>query len=671
MPIERSRAQVFVAPFGLREDWRFLLVCLLAAFALRLDFWAANHFVVDSDEAIVGLMAKHIASLEDLPAFYYGQHYMGSLEAILAALLFTIFGVSSIALKAVPLAFSLLLVVLVYQLGVELGSKGLARLSALFISIPPQMLVIWSGMARGGYMEILCIGAFALILGVRWLRIEAPAPTLTAILGAVVGLGWWVNNQIIYFALPLAFFMLAALCRWAFSNHKERALAFGLHTGAGLAGFFAGSFPFWFHNFFNKFASFDLVQRARTSDIIEHAEGLLRSALPMIIGARRQWHSEDVFWGATPIASGIVGYMLLLVLFRRRAWLRSLVCARIDRQEPLELFLLMVVVTLIIFCVSSFGFLVESPRYLLPLYVPLALLVAAGVMYAYSLNRVLGVACVVALLGINLSSVYLGGRALPGEPVIFKGERVSKDHSELNKFLVERAIGLVRANYWVGYRLAFETQERVRFTLFKQPETVRIAAYEDEAQRVGREYLPFVLVPGEARIVKRALDVQGISYEEHVLSGYVVLTDLSPVSKGLQPIRGTQLVAAASDNPSDAGKALDGIVGTRWGSARPQAPGMSFIVNFEVPTKLRGIRYELGDWAHDEPTELLIDLELSDGTRRSVLREGDYPQVRYVREHASAMLFAFEPLSVRRVRLTQMGSQLVFDWSIAELELLQ
>ncbi|MBX7144611.1 MAG: hypothetical protein K1X79_09190 [Oligoflexia bacterium] len=671
MPGESSRGLISVAPFDLRQDWKFLGVCLLLGLAVRIDFWGANQFVVDSDEAIVGLMAQHIAAFKDLPAFFYGQHYMGSLEALFAAVLFLIVGASSLALKAVPLSCSLLLVLLVYQLGVEFGSRGAARLAALFVALPPQMLVVWSGMARGGYMEILCIGSLALICGVRWLRLDSPWLRHTSIVAALLGLGWWVNNQIVYFALPLVFFMGCAFLQRPFKTWAERGRQISQHAGAALAAFVVGGFPFWFHNLLNNFVSFEVVQRARSADMLEHVEGLVKSALPMIIGARRQWHTEDVFLGATPIVSGLTAYLLLLVLHRRRYQLRQLFMLRIDKGAPIELLILMIPIVLGIFCMSSFGFLVESPRYLLPLYIPLSILSAFGVLSAYSLNRALGVASCVGLLVINLASTYLGGRALPGEPVIFKGERVSKNHSELNKFLLDRKIELVRANYWIGYRLAFETEEKVRFSIFKQPETVRIPAYEQDAQRIGREYLPLVLVPGEARIVKRALDVQGIRYEEHNLSGYKVLINLQPVSLGLQPVRATQAVASASDNPLDAGKALDGIPGTRWGSARPQVPGMTFVVNFEVPMKLRGVRYELGEWTHDEPTELLMDIELNDGTRRTILGEGDYAQVRYLREHGSSMLFAFEPALVRRVRLTQMGSQQFFDWSIAELEMLQ
>jgi hypothetical protein len=48
----------------------------------------------DSDQAIVGLMAKHLSELRAFPVFLYGQTYMLGVEAWLAAPLFLIFGAS-------------------------------------------------------------------------------------------------------------------------------------------------------------------------------------------------------------------------------------------------------------------------------------------------------------------------------------------------------------------------------------------------------------------------------------------------------------------------------------------------------------------------------------------------------------------------------------------------
>src|SRR6267378_1345855 len=84
-----------------------LTVALLVGLALRLAVIASPLGELDGDEAVVGLMARHIAFLGDRPVFYYGQPYLGSLEAFSAAPLFLLLGSSALLLKLVPTVFSL------------------------------------------------------------------------------------------------------------------------------------------------------------------------------------------------------------------------------------------------------------------------------------------------------------------------------------------------------------------------------------------------------------------------------------------------------------------------------------------------------------------------------------------------------------------------------------
>ena len=69
--------------------------------------WPQSYF--DSDQAIVGLMAKHLAERRAFPLFLYGQTYMLGVEAWLAAPLFAIFGVSATLLKLPLLAMNVVI----------------------------------------------------------------------------------------------------------------------------------------------------------------------------------------------------------------------------------------------------------------------------------------------------------------------------------------------------------------------------------------------------------------------------------------------------------------------------------------------------------------------------------------------------------------------------------
>lgn len=62
------------------------LFAIVITIGVAVQTWAALQWSVnfDSDEAIFGLMARHILQ-GHIPTYYYGQRYLGSLDAILSA----------------------------------------------------------------------------------------------------------------------------------------------------------------------------------------------------------------------------------------------------------------------------------------------------------------------------------------------------------------------------------------------------------------------------------------------------------------------------------------------------------------------------------------------------------------------------------------------------------
>src|SRR5262245_37321956 len=106
-------------------------VLVLSSSAVFL-LWEQAGF--DSDQAIFGLMAKHIAELRSFPMFIYGAQYMLAMQAWLAAPLFAIFGPSVAALKVPVLLVNIATAgLLVWILHRDAGLKaGTALLASLF-----------------------------------------------------------------------------------------------------------------------------------------------------------------------------------------------------------------------------------------------------------------------------------------------------------------------------------------------------------------------------------------------------------------------------------------------------------------------------------------------------------------------------------------------------------
>jgi hypothetical protein len=163
------------------------------AAASRLPQLRSPNLMVDGDESVLGLMAKHAAEGREFPLFFYGQHYaLETVEAGLAAIAFVIFGAGAVVLKLSMLALWIP-GVLFFFLAVS-RVTGRARgfwITTLLIANP--MWAAWSMKAGGGYLT-----AFAASGALVWLLVQDEGHDSASrwlLAGALTGL--------IYLAQPL------------------------------------------------------------------------------------------------------------------------------------------------------------------------------------------------------------------------------------------------------------------------------------------------------------------------------------------------------------------------------------------------------------------------------------------------------------------------------------
>lgn len=196
----------------------WLLLCLSVALILRIWLVIHTNGVINGDEALVGIQAEHILHGE-WPVYFYGQVYMGSLEAYLIAFVFAVAGPSVWALRAEPILLSLAIVWLTWKLANALAEEArlspIARryfvnIAVLFAAISPLYITVQELRTLGGYIEafvlMLLLLISALRLTQRW-RVGASLRELSlrwAGIGFLVGLGFWVNPLIISTVLASA-----------------------------------------------------------------------------------------------------------------------------------------------------------------------------------------------------------------------------------------------------------------------------------------------------------------------------------------------------------------------------------------------------------------------------------------------------------------------------------
>jgi len=109
----------------------------------------------DSDQAIVGLMAKHLTERRAFPLFFYGQTYMLAVESWVAAPFFVLGGPSITALRFSILAWNLVFIWLL--IGILYRDSGLAPVWALLtvslIALVPPSVATQLMAAQGGIVE--------------------------------------------------------------------------------------------------------------------------------------------------------------------------------------------------------------------------------------------------------------------------------------------------------------------------------------------------------------------------------------------------------------------------------------------------------------------------------------------------------------------------------------
>lgn len=340
----------------------------------------------------------------------------------------------------------------------------------------------------------------------------------------------------------------------------------------------------------------------------------------------------------------------------------------VDRESQVEIFYAIIGVACAVFCLSTFGWLSQAPRYLLPLYIPLFILCGVWVKLLAARSRFLGWLGLAVLVVLNLGSCFWDGRAIPGEPVVHRGERVSRDHAALIQQLEKLGITKVRTNYWIGYRLAFETDERVTFVVLQEPRQVRIPEYQLLPEGMSQDLIPLLLVPSERSIFVGALNRLGYSFSETSVGGYVVIHDIKRPTMNLREIERDAIAEVKATGPMSADAAVDGSIDTRWATGSPQTVGQVFEIVFKEPQEVSAVRCKLGSWSQDYPRGLRIVGEDAAGSRITLLSDIDYSRLSLFFRGAD-FEFWFPAQRLRKVSLEQVGSHGIFDWSIAEVSL--
>ena len=273
-----------------------MLAIVLLASLLRVLLIDQHWPVTNSDEGVMDLMALHIANHGEHPIFFYGQDYMGALEAYIGAGMFQIFGASVFALRLGVIPFYAFFLISMYFLTRLLYSRRLALVTILLLSLGSSDIITRQLKAIGGYPETFFFAALIFLLaskialssnpeqqkrsqgqGRRWL--------LYGLLGFVVGLALWIDQLILPFIATTGLLLLLFCRRDLFSRA-------GLCALLGIA---LGALPLIYYNLTSPFEHNSLIvlmnlQRSGIDDLavrhiprIQQLSGAFFISLPAIM----------------------------------------------------------------------------------------------------------------------------------------------------------------------------------------------------------------------------------------------------------------------------------------------------------------------------------------------------------------------------------------------------
>jgi hypothetical protein len=634
-------------------------VILAAAFGLRIALSIFN-YVSNFDSATPGLMALHILRGEDFPLFYYGQHYMGALEAYVAAAFFFLFGVSDISLSLSAIVFSLGWTAGTYAVFSEIGGRRAGLVAAATTIAPPWTALWYSVLTYGGYPATFCLGTWVLWLCLRIQRLGAegrPGFIRVAMLGLLAGLALWTNYMSASFLLTGILVLLAAMVRGPLRNWRFLRLAWGIPF------FLAGVWPV-------------LLTLARHGAGQTETFNLTAAYIRRVVAItflRRKWGFGELLF--SPERHATLAYVLYAAVFGGLVVLAAWTAIRmIRRRETPRLWaipLLYVTIFFALYLPHSMAW-VGAPRYLMPVWA-IAFAAAAAVPAVAGSTRAIRIAAgTLAAFGVGLLFTA-DARAIAHRRGLTERDRQWR-HAVVDaaRDLGLRGVEMTGGHVWglEGQVFSFYSKGNPYFA------SVSTDRYPRNAERLDTEDRRGFLVESKyLTLAEAALRDLGAEFGTHRLKGAAFIHSVKVPEVRMRNLNDAILrVRAEGTGGAPPEAILDMDITTRLQGTYAAAGGIT--VEFSEPCDVGCLRLmSPHPMTGDLPGGYRLETS-DDGTTYKVLREVPkrfavayaIGSRAYLRGAWGMMEIRFAPVRTRFLRLTPLpGATQRPDWMISEI----
>jgi hypothetical protein len=466
----------------------------------------------NSDEGTMGLAALHIVDGRAFPVYFYGQHYMGTLEAYLAAPIVAFTGPSVLALRVPNLVMYAVFLVVMWLMTRRLYTPWFATFVVGLFAFGSARILYNQLIAAGGYPEINAAGATLVLLAV--VLTTRPATKLYGLFGLVTGLMLWDD----WLVLPYVVAAAAVLLVSGVSRRGAVALSVGAVIGMTPLLIHDATTP-WPDTAIPTFLA--LSMGGEEASWYDRLVGGFVLGMPMAGGMCPPGRCESwqMWWGPAWLLLGAVAAVLAVRSMRRAK-------AAGDRQDTVRqsarLALLVAgVVSLVMYLRNNDAgnTPIDSSRYLHCLLISLPavlwpLWATARRLSPWRWAGIVGLVAVTTTIALATLSVMHN----------FLAMRAMDDNKDaLLAALQARGVTRFYTEYWTCNHVAYLSGERVACAVVNPDLTHgldRYFPYRDEVAAAPRQTFAFPAGSPWSEALRSYLEAGGVAYSHEVVGGY-------------------------------------------------------------------------------------------------------------------------------------------------------
>lgn len=149
-----------------RRSYINYIIIISVILLSRVSYLADPTVMLDGDECVVGLMAKHLLQGKEFPIYFWGQNYGFSLiEELFIIPFIAVLGTTTLAVKLGMLSLWTIGAVFLYKTmtAIDKGLRPFALILTLILALSPVWYE-WSMKARGGYLTAFTLTSVAMYL---------------------------------------------------------------------------------------------------------------------------------------------------------------------------------------------------------------------------------------------------------------------------------------------------------------------------------------------------------------------------------------------------------------------------------------------------------------------------------------------------------------------------